>query len=741
MQGVVFPERLLRVIRLRFTLSLFYANLLWTGPLYSQRSLASFGPYTDMSLDYVPSGLTVTTTTMRPAISQVVVLNRDKAEACTYIVGPDASIVMSGTMAIPHTGAFIAAADLDANGTQELIILSADGATVSVVGTSGTNRKERVISLGTVSQRVAIADINNDKRNDILAYGRKRSGISPFLGKSDGSFKTAEILFPEISIGDLHATDLNGDGITDLLLLDWLSNNFSLFYGIGRGIFSEQVVIQLPSEPGDMAITPVTRQRTMRAAVSLPESQEIAIYAGNATGEFESNVVLSCPSSPLQVEFIDVNGDQLPDVVSSTTGGLVVYLAESTTDFRPPTIFGTGGGVSSWSIADVDGDGKKDISFIDASRKRLVVLGNAGGTGSLSASSHYAVGAGPHGFAAQDLNGDGMVDVAVANQGSSSISLLYGRGGMLQGQYTIHTGEGPTYVKVADAAGGIGRTLVTSHSTVDMITVVRHAEDITKTESYTIPTGTQPFVVFAKEDPSTQMLEMLIRHMNPQDGSLTLSLFEQIGGGQFLERSLRPNLPKAIAALTVDAFSDEGTYELVFVTNDRSTKRSTLSIARTTQGFDFKSIQQLLTYEDSSQSTRSIISGNVNDDQFKDIVLLFSAPRNGLGLVYGNQNGAFADSVEVVKGVQPVSDDAVIMKDMDGDGHRDIAMIDELRNAIVVLYGRGGDRFETPVALTPVARNSSFRVMSMSGKKRQDLILSDSSKGTVSIIYDPFRKP
>lgn len=296
-------------------------------------------------------------------------------------------------------------------------------------------------------------------------------------------------------------------------------------------------------------------------------------------------------------------------------------------------------------------------------------------------------------------------------------------------------------MKVADAAGGIGRTLVASHSTVDMITVVRHAEDITKTESYTIPTGTQPFVVFAKEDPSTQMLEMLIRHMNPQDGSLTLSLFEQIGGGQFLERSLRPNLPRAIAALTVDAFSDEGAYELVFVTNDRSTKRSTLSIARATQGFDFKSIQQLLTYEDSSQSTRSIISGNVNDDQFKDIVLLFSAPRNGLGLVYGNRNGAFADSVEVVKGVQPVSDDAVIMKDMDGDGHRDIALIDGLRNAIVVLYGRGDDRFETPVTLAPVAGNSSFRVMSMSGKKRQDLILSDSSRGTVSIIHDPFRKP
>jgi hypothetical protein len=388
----------------------------------------------------------------------------------------------------------------------------------------------------------------------------------------------------------------------------------------------------------------------------------------------------------------------------------------------------------------MDGDGKTDIALIDRSSKRLAILGNARGSGSLSTSTEFAVGPRPHGIASRDFNGNGWLDVAVANEGSSSISLLYNTGGAFGGNFSVHAGEGPTYIRPATSFTGIDRTLVASHSGADMITVVRLAEDPSRSESFTIPTGTQPYVVFAKEKQSAQMLEMLVRHVNPRDGSLTLSLFEEIGGGQFLEKSLRPNLPQAIAALTMDVFSNDGAYDLVFVTDDRSTTRSTLSMARATQAFDFMSVRPLLTYEDSTRSTRSAISGNVDDDQFKDIVLLFGAPRNGLGIVFGKADGLFSDSLEIVKGIQPVSDDAFIMKDMDGDGHRDIALIDGLRSGIIVLYGRGDGRFESPVMLTQVDRTSSFRVLSMTGKKSQDLIFSNGARNTVSIMYDPFRK-
>jgi len=57
------------------------------------------------------------------------------------------------------------------------------------------------------------------------------------------------------------------------------------------------------------------------------------------------------------------------------------------------------------------------------------------------------------------------------------------------------------------------------------------------------------------------------------------------------------------------------------------------------------------------------------------------------------------------------------------------------------LYGRIGGRFDSPVTIAPISRNGSFRVASMTAKPAQDLIISNGTRGTVSILYDPFRRP
>jgi hypothetical protein len=479
----------------------------------------------------------------------------------------------------------------------------------------------------------------------------------------------------------------------------------------------------------------------IQVAVTLPEQKMISLFTGGAAGEFESLEPIKCGGTPSGVGFADLNEDSFPEVVTSTDQGILVSLGISSTDFGTPTLFGVGNSIISWTVSDIDLDGKNDLVCADRSTKRIVLLGNAASVTTGVWPHHYCVGAAPRGLTIRDFNEDGIADIAVVNGASSTLSILMGKGkALLEGQRTMTLPDHPEFVTTLSSGPMPQRTLVVSHASVDKVTVIRLADEVSHSLSFSVPTGSAPFVLFGKEDPATNHLEMLVRYIRPTDRSLSLSLFEQIGSGQFLERSLRPNLPNKILALTVDAFRPAGAYDLLFVTNDKSTKQSTLSLGFGEGRFDFKNIKALVSYPDSLASTRSVISTTINGDAFKDIAFYLAQPRNALGIVYGRGDGTVKDSIVWVRGVHLTNEDAIVFRDVDGDTETDITYLDATMNSIMVAYGQRDGNFLPPVAVAPALGVSDFRVEAMRTPDEQDLIFTNGPKGTVSIILDPFRR-
>jgi hypothetical protein len=620
-------------------------------------------------------------------------------------------------------------------------MLSLDRLSVSILQEKGERLVDTVIHLDSEAERIVVADVNNDKRDDILLFGKGSSGVSTLTGRANGTYAHGIVLFPELSVSDLKVTDLNGDGITDILLLDWLSNHLVLFYGIGRGVFSEQLTVDLVAEPAELCITDVTKIRTIRVAVTLPEVARISVFTGNAIGEFEDDGAMTIDGSPEGIAFAHLNNDLHPDLITSSDKGMLVFLATSMTRFGLPTVFGVWDATSSWSVFDVDGDKKKDLVLTDKPNKRLVLVSNADYSGVVNWPHQYSVGKNPRGLTASDFNGDGLTDIAVVNSTSSSLSVLFNKGkGRMDGQQSALLPANPMYVKTVSSPLTGKRTLVTTHSNADGIAVVELHEDVRNSSTLTIPTSSSPYVLFAKKDSPNKPLEVLVRNTNPEDGSLSLSMFEQIDVGQFVERSLRSNLPDKTTALTVDDLTRNGMYDLIFVTHDTVSKNSTLSLGFGDQNFNFHTVNTLLTYKDSTVSTRDIISGYVDGDAFKDIVLLLASPRNALGIVLGRGNGTFRDSLEWVEGIQPLDDDALILHDLNSDGDVDITLLDRGKESVVVLYGRGRGVFEKPVSICSSKGVTSIRVASLKKARVQDLILSNTFKGTISLMFDPFTK-
>jgi hypothetical protein len=734
-------QRLWSLLRGNLVVPVISVHLLCTAPAWCQRLNSTLGPVAELELAYAPAGLAALHSPGSTR-AEIAVLRQEPGEIHLFKLAPTGELMT--TRMLPLEGAaapVIVAVDLNGDGKDDIVTLSSAPAGVILHTRTAAGFERLVLPLGSTAEACTIADINNDRRADILLFGKNTSGVRSFLRQANGSYAEGPPLFPDISVSDLVAADLNADNITDIVLADWLSDQLVTFYGIGRGVFSEQVAEKLDGEPTHLALTPLTRDRRFGVAVALAGRSSVLVYEGDASGNLTLLETLTYAQPARGIALARLTAGRLPELVTVTHSSISVSSGVALHTFSSPVAFGMGRDLAGFAVADVDGDRFDDVVCADGRSRRLVCIGSAHGTGTTAWPSAYAVGMDPRGLAVRDVTGDGIEDIIVANRGSGHLSLLRGRGeGRFQGQEAMMVPPQPVRVLAIGSPFAPVHTLIASHEDGDNVTIVRFEPDSNRYGTTAVPTGARPYVALAKQDSSGATLEMLVRYEHGRDRSLSLSLFEQTGARQFIERSLRPSVAGRVVALTVGDVLRNGLYDLVFATRERSEGLCALSLAKSESGFDFRSVSRLLTFADTGGTTHSLATGFVNPDDHKDILVLSGAPRNAIGILYGNGDGVFRDSLEWIRNIRPLDEDVVLLRDLDGDGLRDIAFLDERREAAVAVYQRAEGGFQQPVVVCPAKGATGIRIASFRNPREQDLVLAWGEKGTVSVTFDAFRK-
>jgi hypothetical protein len=140
----------------------------------------------------------------------------------------------------------------------------------------------------------------------------------------------------------------------------------------------------------------------------------------------------------------------------------------TTPSYAPQQTFAAGSGPVSVTLADVSGDGRPDLVVANFNSSTVSVLLNmtrpGATTPSFAAQQTFATGSEPFSVAVADFNGDGKPDLAVANQISSTVSVLLNNvvpitlsgspaaGTVVDVLIAVGAGGGPE-VKVFDAGG------------------------------------------------------------------------------------------------------------------------------------------------------------------------------------------------------------------------------------------------------------------------------------------------
>jgi hypothetical protein len=383
----------------------------------------------------------------------------------------------SGGCGTAQCGA-IGVGDFNADGNVDLAVTSRSTDSVFILRGNGSGNftLSQTISedpSGLEPVGIAVRDLNNDKRDDIVVANNVSDNIGVFLAKADGSLQAptfADSGTVNSAPNGIALFDANGDGKLDVAVSNNLSSDVSVLLGDGTGGFGAPRAFVTDQEPlavaaGDLDgdgisdLVALSRDNNTAAAAAL---------LGQGDGAFDGVEDVSAGPNPNAVIAGDLDNDGLPDLIVSRSvsvcsndttkscstnadcdgsntcqpnGRLLLRRSLANGGFAAPLALQFPGDASAMGLGDFNADGRLDIVALN--RPTLNVSMFLGGSaGFPSTPQNYSVGAGGVALAVGDWDGNGRPDVAVARQGGIDI-LLSNAEGALQTAGTVALSSDP----------------------------------------------------------------------------------------------------------------------------------------------------------------------------------------------------------------------------------------------------------------------------------------------------------
>jgi len=296
------------------------------------------------------------------------------------------------------------------------------------------------IKIASSARKVALGDINNDKRLDILVAQHDSYDIVVLTGDGKGGFVPAPSSPIAASRGgrphthDIVTGDVNGDGNLDFLTTNANDNNVSVMLGDGKGNFAHAIgsPVAAGRHPYDVVLLhDLNADGKLDLITPNMVRNEVTVMLGDGKGCFavSQGSPFALGPRPGYIAIADLNGDGKPDMVAAHDDDplVAVLIGDGKGGFQPSqsSPLRTEKAVWGTALGDINGDGINDIVTASMSGNHtLVMLGDGKGGFAPAAKSHLRSGTWTNYVALADLDKDGKPDIIASNYGSGDVNIF-----------------------------------------------------------------------------------------------------------------------------------------------------------------------------------------------------------------------------------------------------------------------------------------------------------------------------
>ncbi len=685
-----------------------------------------------------------------------VLLSRDEggfAAAVTYPV-PDAAPLAYFVA--------VAVGDVTGDGLPDLVAAGSNTDFIRVFAGDGTGNfaEAPAIPLNSpdIPSSIALADVNQDRRPDIVVTIGSYARVTVLLAREGGGFGRGASFPTGRGPRALAIADLDGDGDLDLVTANEITADVSVLAGTGTGSFARPLSIATGPDTVPVSVAAgdvngdgqpdIVSSNQVTAPAGAPAT--VSVMLGDGAGGFaaaqQHTVGLGAGEldidPPGHVAIDDVTGDGRADVAVTLPVGNLIALLAGTPEGELATAvrFPVAAGPQAIAIADVTGDSNPDlVSSNGVAASVSVVPGD--GDGSVGFDGNYAAGAYPHSVVAADFDGDGDPDAAVANAFSDSLSVLPNDGaGAFAGRTDYTVGAAPTWVIARDVDGNGTVDLVSANFGGASVSVLMGdgAGTFATPVHYSVGELQSPYAVAAADVNGDGWLDIVTANTNLSDEGVSLLLGD--GAGGFAE----PIMLEVGPAL----FHDPRSIALADVTGDghvdiltANSVSSNLSLLAGDGTGAFASAVYLTVGE----GPVVVEVADVTGDDLLDIVSLDHTAQT-VSTLAGDGAGGFAEAVHhsifSPPGTPCTTDPNAVcpwawgmhVDDVNNDGHLDIIAANTAVNTVSVLTNDGSGGFPSFEYFHTGAAPRSVAVADTDGDGNPDLITANQDNSNVSVL-------
>ena len=445
-----------------------------------------------------------------------------------------------------------------------------------------------------------------------------------------------------IGANSVAVADVNGDGKPDVILT---GGSVIVLLGNGNGTFQAQTTFASGSGPLSVVAADVNADGKVDLAYVNSGSNSVGVMLGNGNGSFQSQQAFGVGSLPWSVTAADVNGDGNTDLIAVNYFGnsATVLLGNGNGTFQTQPAVSVGANPYFITTADTNADGIPDLIIANINSSTVsVLLGN--GNGTFQTATAFAAGLRPLSVAASDLNGDGKIDLAVADYGGNTVSVLLGNGnGTFQTLQTLSAGSHPRGIVAADLnADGKLDLIVPAQDSNNVGVFLNSASGSFTGQTYTILQTFPKVLSINRSNPigpstSASSVTYAVTFSTPVTGVVAGDFVAVPLGGASYIGPLVVAGSGAAYTVTVNGISGNGTLGLNLVDNGAIHDLAGNPLQGTSPTFASFTPQQTFP---STTNPLLVVASDINGDGHRDIIVV-NTSSNSVGVMLGNGNGTF----------------------------------------------------------------------------------------------------